>query len=110
MPNLKIFADTALGPDAIKRIEGELPGLRDLICRELNVDIELAQLAIVEVRGLPDQAMLAVEMQVMPKPDRTREHLVATCERFRAALRQLIDVKIAIRVTTIDPENYLVMR
>jgi hypothetical protein len=49
-------------------------------------------------------------MQILPKPERTREHLLATCQALREKLRALVEVKTAIRVTTVDPANYLVVR
>jgi hypothetical protein len=110
MPNLKIFVDESLGAEASERLHAALPSLRELMCRQLGVDIPLAQFVLVPVLGLGDQAQLAVEMQILPKPDRTREHLVSTCEALRDALRAVADVKTAIRVTTVDPANYLVMR
>jgi hypothetical protein len=110
MPNLKIISDEALGPDTAQRLEAALPQLRDLVCTKLDVSIPMAQFVIVPVRGLSDQARLAVEMQILPKAHRTRDHLLATCEELREALRTVADVKIAIRVTTVDPDNYLVIR
>ena len=110
MPNLKIFVDEAIGTEAKGRLLAALPSLRDMLCRELNVDVPLAQFALVPVLGLGDQARLAVEMQILPKPERTREHLVSTCEALRQALLAVVNVKTAIRVTTVDPANYLVIR
>lgn len=110
MPNLKIFIDEAVGEEAKGRLHAALPALRDLMCRELHVDIPLAQFVLVPVLGIPDQAQLAVEMQILPKIERTREHLIRTCAALQEALRAIADVKIAIRVTTVDPLNYLVIR
>lgn len=110
MPNLKIFVDEAVGADAKERLHAALPALRDMMCRELHVDIPLAQFVLVPVLGLPDQAQFAVEMQILPKAERTRDHLVRTCEALREALRAVADVRIAVRVTTVDPANYLVIR
>lgn len=110
MPNLKIFVDQSVGAETTERLHAVLPSLRELMCRQLDVPIALAQFALVPVLGLDDQAQLAVEMQILPKPERTREHLVSTCEALREALRAVADVKTAIRVTTVDPANYLVMR
>lgn len=110
MPNLKIFVDESLGTEVRDRLHAALPSLRELMCRQLDVDIPLAQFVLVPVLGLSDQAQLAVEMQILPKAQRTREHLVSTCEALREALWAVADVKTAIRVTTVDPANYLVMR
>jgi hypothetical protein len=110
MPNLKIFVDESVGAEGRSRLVAALPSLREFLCRELDVDTPLAQLAIVPVLGLSDQALLAVEMQILPKPNRTREHLLATCQTLADMLRALVDVKTAIRVTTVDPANYLVVR
>lgn len=110
MPNLKIFVDESIGAEGKSRLLGALPAMREFLCRELEVDPSLAQLAIVPVFGLSDQALLAVEIQILPKPQRTREHLHSTCETLRDTLRALVDVKTAIRVTIVDPANYIVMR
>lgn len=110
MPNLKIFADDSIDSATTERLRQALPALRTQLCRELDVPLPLAQLAIVPVIGIGDQAALAVEIQILPKPERTRDHLIATCEGLREALRAIADVKIAIRVTTMDPANYLVIR
>lgn len=110
MPNLKIFADETIGTEAMDRLHAALPALRDLMCDRLDVALPFAQFVLVSVRGLDDQALLAVEIQVLPKPERTREHLLASCAALREALRTVIDVKTAVRVTTVDPANYLVVR
>jgi hypothetical protein len=110
MPNMKIFADQSIGTGVMDALQVALPALRELVCRELAVDFPLAQLAIVPVLGLADQALFAVEIQILPKPERTRDHLVASCEALRKALQAIADVKIAIRVTTVDPASYLVLR
>ncbi|WP_066553492.1 hypothetical protein [Croceicoccus bisphenolivorans] len=110
MPNMKIFADQAMGTETIKALHAALPAMRALLCDRLAVPLDLAQLAIVPVSGLADQAQFAVEMQILPKPERTRESIVAACEELRMVLRGIADVKVAVRVTTVDPVNYLVMR
>jgi hypothetical protein len=35
---------------------------------------------------------------------------MATCQLLRETLRAIVEVKTAIRVTTVDPANYLVVR
>lgn len=110
MPNLKIFVDEAVGSEAKARLHAALPSLRELMCRRLEVEFALAQFVLVPVLGLPDQAQLAVEMQVLPKPKRTRDQLASVCEALREALRGLVATNIAVRVTTVDPDNYLVIR
>ena len=110
MPNLKIFVDQSLGAQATSCLAEALPGIREFLCRELAVEPALAQLAIVPVNGIGDQALLSVEMQILPGARRTREVLIATGEALSVKLRAVVAAKVAIRITTVDPANYIVMR
>lgn len=110
MPNLKIFVDQALGPETLMALHDALPALRTMLCELLNVPIPLAQLAIVPVLGLSDQAQLAVEMQILPKAERTQDQIAETCVMLRRRLQEIADLKIAVRVTVVDPQAYFVYR
>lgn len=110
MPNLKIFVDEAVGTETKARLHAALPALREMICRRLDVDFALAQCVLVPVLGLPDQAQVAVEIQILPKPGRSREQLMATGEALRNVLCEIVPITSAVRMTTVDPDNYLVIR
>lgn len=110
MPNAKLFVDERLGAAVLEQLHEALPLLRELLCRELNVQTALAQIALISVRGLADQAQIAVEIQVLPSPQRSREHLIATSNQLRAAIDGIVNTQIAVRITTVDPANYLVIR
>jgi hypothetical protein len=110
MPNLKIFVDEALGAKAQVCLHAALPQLREMICRRLDVELALTQCVLVPVVGLPDQAQLAVEIQILPKPGRSHEQLIATGKDLRNFLREVVPVTSAVRMTTVDPDNYLVIR
>lgn len=110
MPNLKIFADQALGVETTAALRARLPALRTLVCKQLNVPIPLAQLAIVTVFGMGDQAQMAVEMQILPKAERTAEKIEETCSLVRSMLQEIANVAVAFRVTIVDPQAYFVFR
>jgi hypothetical protein len=110
MPNLKLFCDDELSPDILQGLREALPALRGVVCLGLDVDPALAQLALIQMSGLSDQALIAVEMQIAPAPARTCERLTSVCEEMKHVLAAVADVKIAFRVTTVDPANYLVLR
>lgn len=110
MPNLKMFVGEAVDDASRARLHAELPRIRDLLCKLLLVDISLAQFAIVPVLGIVDQAQIAIEIQLMPKAERTREHIRSMCEMLRGEVQKVVDVKVAIRVMTVDPAAYLVVR
>ena len=110
MPILKIFADEAIGFEGTSKLVATLPSLRNLLCRGFDVDISICQCTVIPVHGLRDQALLAVEIQILPKPERTREMIIGVCNRLREALLEAVQEKAAVRVTTLDPATYVVVR
>lgn len=110
MPNLKMFVGDAVDGASRAKLHADLPRIRDLLCKTLLVDIPLAQFAIVPVLGLADQAQIAIEIQILPKAERTREQILTMCEMLRNEVQRSVDVKVAIRVTTVDPADYVVFR
>lgn len=110
MPNLKMFVGDAVDDVSRARLHADLPRLRDLLCKMLWVDIPLAQFAIVPVLGIADQAQIAIEIQILPKAERTREHILSMCELLRHEVQKSAGVKVAVRVTTVDPATHVVFR
>jgi hypothetical protein len=88
-----------------------LKPIRVMLCEVFRVEPSLCQLAIVPVFGLEDQAPVAAEMQILPKPERTQEVIRAACERLRSALSEAANTKaVVIRSTQLDPETYLALK
>ena len=110
MPLTRIYADRTLGPEVVERLSRSLPSIRDLLCRRLDVDTSIAHISIVEAIGAPGQVQLAVEIRILPKPGRSRDMLVATCEELRTVLETLTGARPTVRITTADPTTYLVLR
>jgi len=110
LPLLKIYVDEAMGPEQTDRLAAALPALRELVCRELKVDASICQFSIITVRGLSDQAQLTVEIQLLPKSERSRDLLLDVCGRVREALLEATQERAAIRVNTVDPVTYITMR
>jgi len=49
MPNLKIFIDDTLYPDCKTALAQALGPIRDMLCRDLQVDVPACQFAVVAV-------------------------------------------------------------
>lgn len=110
MPLLKIYADKTIEAGRKNRLAAALPALRELVCRELKVDASMCQIGIVDVHGLEDQTRISVEIQLLPKPERTHDVIVAVAGKIRDLLAEESQEHVAVRVTAIDPETYVVLR
>jgi len=110
LPNLKIYVEEAVWAEQTDRLLAALPPLREMLCREFSVDSSLCQLAILPVRGLPDQAQVSVEIQILPKPDRTRELIWSVCSQLRSQLKEVTGTLTAVRATALDPATYIALR
>ncbi|WP_416358114.1 hypothetical protein ACLNGM_09430 [Aureimonas phyllosphaerae] len=110
MPNLKIFVDETIFPDCRTALDRELESIRSMLCRELGVEVAACQFAVLPVMALPDQPSVNVEMQIMPKPDRTRERLVGLAETLRDAVGYATHAPVAVRISTLDPSGYVTLK
>ncbi|MFC0218906.1 hypothetical protein ACFFJ7_10940 [Pseudochelatococcus lubricantis] len=110
MPLLTIHVDQTIETERKERLTETLPSVRDLLCREFNVDASFCQLAVIEARGLADQARIAVEIRLLPKPERTRDLIISACEKLRGILLEATGERAAIRAFTLDPDAYIVLR
>lgn len=110
MPNLKIYVEEIVWTEHEDRMAATLPRLRDILCRDLQVDLSLCQLVIVPVRGLDDQAQVSAEIQILPKTERTRDVIVKVCSKLKEQLAEASKGKVSVRATMIDPESYLAIR
>lgn len=110
MPNVKIYVDDLLYPDCRERMVAVLTPLRDLLCREFQVDVPACQFALMPVAALPDLPRVNVEMAILPRPERTRDHILSVGQRMRDLLEAASGTHVAVRVTALDPETYVAMK
>ncbi|WP_114835995.1 hypothetical protein U0027_24845 (plasmid) [Agrobacterium tumefaciens] len=109
MPNAKIYIDQTVGSQK-EDIVALLPQLRDLVCHRLSVAPAACQLAVLPAHGLPDQPLINVELHILPAPDRTRDLLTSLAAAIQQLLAALVADKIAVRIATLDPEAYVVLK
>ncbi|MFC3075522.1 hypothetical protein [Shinella pollutisoli] len=110
MPLVKIHVENVVWSERGAALTGALKPIRAMLCETFKVDAGLCQLAIIPVYGVDDQAPVAAEMQILPKPERTREVILGACERLRDMLAEASGERTVIRSTQLDPETYLALK
>ncbi|KPQ06520.1 MAG: hypothetical protein HLUCCA12_09560 [Rhodobacteraceae bacterium HLUCCA12] len=110
MPNVKFYIDARTCPASREAIAGMLPDLRALICETLEVPPEACQFALIEVAGMDDQPQINTELQLLPSPTRTPDHLRGVAHRLRETLEQSTGVSVAVRMATLDPQTYVALK
>lgn len=110
MPNLKIFVDDTIYPDCRNALAQALGPIRDMLCRDLQVDVPACQFAVVPVGAMPDLTRVNVEMAILPRPERTRDILLAVCAKLRSIIEAATGTHVAVRVTALDPETYIALK
>jgi hypothetical protein len=97
MPNVKIFVDEPIWTGQRAALSGSLAEVRSVICQRLGATTDLCHVMLVPAVGLSDQAGVYVDMNFRPKPDRTREKIMATCEGIEAVLREVVGGAVRVR-------------
>jgi hypothetical protein len=110
MPNVKIHIEEALLVPCQSALVADLQGLREVLCRELSVGHAACQLAILPVLGLDGQPPVNVELFILPKPDRTREKLLALAGMIRARLEPITGASVAVRIAQLDAATYVALK
>ncbi|WP_431298654.1 hypothetical protein [Tabrizicola sp. BL-A-41-H6] len=110
MPNVKIYVDEAIYAGCRDRLSGALRPIRDMLCEDLTVDAPACQFAVIPVLAMPDLPPVNVEIAIMPRPERTRQVLLAVCAKLRELVGAATGAHVAIRVTTLDPETYIALK
>ena len=110
MPNVKIYVDDTLFPQCRDRLVAAMPPLRDLLCEGFQVDVPACQFAVIAVAAMPDLPRVNVEMAILPRPDRTRERIMALGRQIRSLLEEACGTHVALRVMALDPETYIAMK
>src|SRR3569833_4287701 len=83
MLNLKIFVDETLYPECRDRLAAALGPIRTMLCDELKVEVPACQLALMPVLAMADLPPINAEMQILPRPERTRDHMLAVSRRLQ---------------------------
>ncbi len=110
MPNLKIYVDEMIYPACRDRFPAALVPILDMLCNDLTVDRPACQVAVIPVLAMPDLPPVNVELQIMPRADRTRAVLLEVCVRLREMVGAATGTHVAIRVTMLDPETYIALK
>lgn len=110
MQLVKIHVEEALWQQRREPLLAALKPIRVMLCEAFNVDVAMCQLAIIPVFGVHDQAPVAAEMQILPKPERTRAVILAACENLRAMLSEATGARSVIRCTQLNPDAYLALK
>lgn len=110
MPNLRIFVDESAYPALRDGLSAPLPRLRDELSALFAVEPPACQLAVIPVLGLPGQPLLNVELDILSRPERTRDAVNAAAARLRGTVSAATGQRAAVRVTLLDPEGYVALR
>jgi hypothetical protein len=110
MPNLKIFVDETLYPECRERLAAAMEPIRTMLCDALKVDIPACQFALMPVMAMVDLPRVNAEMQVLPRPERTRDRMTAVSRRLQDMLRSATGTHVAVRVVSLDPETYIALK
>ncbi|MGB8814641.1 MAG: hypothetical protein WCC57_15800 [Paracoccaceae bacterium] len=110
MPNVKIYVEEALFADKRAALTAAMKPIRDLLCADFQVDIPACQLAMLSVVAMPDLPLINVEMQILPRPERTRDAVLSVCRHLRQLVEEVAGCPVAIRVSHLDPETYIALK
>jgi hypothetical protein len=110
MPNIKIFVDESLYPGIREPLAQALAPIRAMLCRDLAVDVQACQFAVLPVGAMPDLPRVNVEMAILPRPERTREVILSVCAKLREMVEAATRTHVAVRVTALDPATYIALK
>ncbi|WP_018328716.1 hypothetical protein [Rhizobium giardinii] len=89
MPNIKIYTDKGLPKHTQLCVRESLAPLREIICRVLKVENSACQFAIVPAYVMAGQAVVNVEIAILPKPERTHPMLAALAEEVQLLMARM---------------------
>lgn len=110
MPNVKIYVDEAIYPACRANLARALGPIIDMLCHDLTVERPACQMAVMPVLALPGLPGVNVEVQIMPRPERTQALLLTVCTKLRDMVGAATGSHVAIRVTSLDPETYIALK
>jgi len=110
VPNVKIYVEEQVFADRRTALTAALQPIRDMLCADLKVDISACQFAVLPVVAMPDLPLVNVEMFILPRPERTREAVLAVCHTLREMVQAATGVHVAIRVMHLDAATYIALK
>lgn len=110
MPNVKIYVEEQVFAERRASLAAALQPIRDMLCADLKVEIAACQFAVLPVMAMADLPLVNVEMFILPRPERTREVVLAVCQSLREMLQAATGVHVAIRVSHLDPATYIALK
>lgn len=110
MPNVKIFVDETLYPACRAGLGAALGPMRDYLCAEFRVDVPACQFAVLPVLAMPDLPRVNIEIQILPRADRTRDRVTAIGQHLRDMVAAVTGTHVAIRISGLDPETYIALK
>jgi len=109
VPNLKVHVNRDAWNVHENSITNKLPVLRELVCMGLKADISACQIAVIPFGGIDGQAEVAIEVDYLPKPERTREMVSQVCMQIKTLMIDATGCRVAVRATAVNPETYIVI-
>lgn len=110
MPLMSMQVDSGLWSRRQAELLAILPEVRQMLCAELSVPVEVCHLTFVPVHGMADQALGSIDLRVLEKPDRPIEQVRRASGRLRDLMSAAAGTPIAVRVTLMDPARYYAQR
>lgn len=110
MPNLKIFVDERRYPDLKTALADGLGPIRAMLCASLDVPVSACQFSVMPVMGMADQPAVNLELQILPRPERTSALLTDLCARLRDRLQVATGMNVAVRLSVLDPATYVALK
>jgi len=110
MPNLKIHVDETLYPACKAALAAALVRIRAQLCADLDVAPAACQVAVIPVLAMDDLPRVAVEMLILPRPDRTRDRVTEVGKRLQATVSEIVGVPVAVRVAMLNPATYVALK
>lgn len=110
MPLVKIHVEHMLWQERQEQLTIALKPIRAMLCDTFKVEPSLCQLSLIPIWGVDDQAPVAAEIQILPRPERTRDVVRGACERLREVLSEAAGSYVVIRSTQLDPATYLALK
>ena len=110
MPNVKLFVDGAVLDARPKTLDSLLLQMREAMTGGLGVTEAACHIVVLEVRSLPGQTPVNIEICLLRKPGRSREALERFCGQLRDLVARSLGAPAAIRCILANPETYIVIR
>lgn len=110
MPLLKVYVDALLWSERGEVMRKSLTEIHSYLCETFKVDASVCQILVIPLHGLPNQPLIAAEIQFMSKSERTRELILSAGDQLRRMLGGDWSESVVIRITQLDPERYIAIK